>query len=201
MGHSYWYCLLLTAQGRHQEAEQQIRRAQELEPLSAVVAFGGAQTSYCARRYAETIHRCLKGIEIDPAHPLLRMWLGAAYEAQSQYQEAIRELEIGTKLLEGSTMCIGWLAHAHASAGNRAEAEGLLQTLLEHAEKRVVEPFSVVVAYLGLGEKEQALDWLEKACDTYPGLIPFLLKTDSRLDELRTNPRFVKVLQRMGLQA
>jgi hypothetical protein len=52
-----------------------------------------------------------------------------------------------------------------------------------------------------LGEQEQALNWLEKACDSYPGLIPFLLKTDSRLDELRTNPRFVKVLQRMGLQA
>jgi TolB-like protein len=113
----YWYSLLLNGQGRHEEAEQQARHAQGLEPLSPVIAFAGAFTSYCARRYAEAIDRCLKGIEIDSTHPLLRMFLGAAYEAQLQYEEAIRELEIATKLLEGSTMCIGWLAHAHASAG------------------------------------------------------------------------------------
>jgi tetratricopeptide (TPR) repeat protein len=197
----YWYSLLLNGQGRHQEAEQQIRHAQELEPLSPIVAFASGLTSYCARRYAEAIHRCLKGIEIDPTHPPLRMWCGAAYQAQSQYQEAVRELEIGTKLMEGSTLCTGWLAHAHAAAGNRAEAQRLLQTLLDEAERKQVEPFSVILAYLGLGEQEQALNWLEKACDSYPGIFPLVLKTDSRLDELRTNPRFVKVMQRMGLQA
>lgn len=143
----------------------------------------------------------MKGIEIDSAHPLLRMFLGAAYEAQSQHQEAVRELEFATKLLEGSTLCIGWLAHAHAAAGNRAEAERLLQTLLDEAESKQVEPFSVILAYLGLGEPEQALNWLEKACDTFPGIVPLMLKTDSRLDQLRTNPRFVKVLQRMDLEA
>jgi hypothetical protein len=54
---------------------------------------------------------------------------------------------------------------------------------------------------LGLGEQEQALNWLEKECESYPGVISLLLKNDSRLDELRTNPRFVKVLQRVGLEA
>jgi len=166
-----------------------------------VVAFGGAVTFYCLRRCAETTDRCLKGIEIDSAHPLLRMFLGATYEAQSQYQEALRELGIATKLLEGSTLCTGWLAHAHAAAGNRAEAQGLLQTLLDEAERKQVEPFSVILAYLGLGEQDQALNWLEKACDSYPGIFPLVLKTDSRLDELRTHPRFVKVMQRVGLEA
>jgi hypothetical protein len=52
--------------------------------------------------------------------------------------------------------------------------------------------------YLGLGEREQALNWLD---DSYPGVFPLMLKTDSRLDELRAKPRFVKVLQRMGLKA
>ena len=195
----YWYTLLLNALGRHAEAEQQIRLGRELEPLSPVIAFGFALHSFCTRRYAEAVEHCLKGIEIDPNHPLLHLWLGAAYEAQSRFAEAIQELETAVQLQQGSTMALGWLVHAHASAGDAARAGGLMQQLQTMAAQQPAEPFSLVIAHQGMGQPEQALECLETACETYYGLVPFVIQSDPRLDDLRAHPRFLKVLQRMRL--
>jgi TolB-like protein len=89
----YWYATVLCLCGRYDEAELQIRRAQELEPLSATIQHVAAIIAIAARRYGDAMDRCSKGLDLDPDHPLLRLWLGTALEGVGNYGEAIRELE------------------------------------------------------------------------------------------------------------
>jgi tetratricopeptide (TPR) repeat protein len=195
----YWFAMVLTAQGRYAEAGHQIQLGRQLEPLSPLLAFVSALLNFAARRYSQTEEDCRKGIEIDPGHPLLRMWLGSACEAQSRFAEALRELETAIQFMQGSTMAHGLLVHALVSAGEIAKAETLMQQLLGMAEKQPAETFSLVLAHLAMGQQEKALACLENGCDTYLGVLPLVLKSDPRLDGIRTHPRFLKVLQRMRL--
>ena len=85
---------------------------------------------------------------------------------------------------------ISALANAYARSGNKAEGEKLLAELVSQAKKQYVSPYYFAVVYLGLGEPEKALDWLEKAfADRSNGLV--FLKVEPELDDLRSNPRFV----------
>ena len=81
-----------------EEAEQQIRHGMELEPLSPVIMHGAAMNSISAGRYREAVERSLKGLENDPHYFLLRFWLGLAYQMETRYPEAIRELETAVDL-------------------------------------------------------------------------------------------------------
>ena len=195
----YWYAAVLGLCGRYDEAERQIRRAQEMEPLSPAILHIAALTSIAARRYAEAIDRCSTGLELDPNHPLLRLWLGTAYEQESRYEEAIRELERALELLENEPVGVAVLAHAYAMAGNETEARRLLRELLDLAERRPVDPYCVALVYDSLGEQDRAFEWLEKACASRSGWLTLHAKGDPRLDGLRPDPRFQKILQRMGL--
>jgi eukaryotic-like serine/threonine-protein kinase len=195
----YWYGMVLTSGGRFEEAEQQISRGMELEPLSPVVMHGAAWNSLASHRYAEAVERCLKGLGNDPHHFLLRIWLGIAYAAQANYPEAIRELQTAVDLSNRAvSWVIGALGHAYAVAGNRPEALAILEELLARAERETVDFTSVAVIYAGLGDTDNALLYLEKACDAR-GMTGMLMKPDPRLDQLRSEPRFQKLLRQMNL--
>ena len=198
VGH-YWYVLLLVALGRLEEAEQEYRLGQEAEPLSPIVAFGGVLTSVSRRRHEEAIDRALKGLEIDASHPILRMWLGVAYQQQGQHAEATAEFEAVKRLIPETAMGLGALGHELALTGDRDTARRLLQEALDHANRGLAEPLSLALIYLGLGEMDQAFHWLNLACETRCGLLYFIIKCDPRLDPLRSDPRFVELLVRMDL--
>ena len=195
----YWYAAVLGTCGRYEEAEQQIRRAQELEPLLPTILHISAMICILARRFAEAVDRCKAGLEINPAHPLLRLWLGLAYEQQSKYEEAFRELEKGRELLGGEPLAVGALGHAFAVTGRETEARRMLSELLELTERRQVDPYSVALIYAGLGERDQAFEWLGKGSESRAGFFSLFIKGDARMDGLRGDPRFQKLLERMGL--
>jgi tetratricopeptide (TPR) repeat protein len=171
-----------------------------LDPLSAAVGHVAGLISLLAGRFEQSVDRCLKGIEIDPGYPLLRLWLGMAYERLGRYPDAIRELEIGAGLVENIPLAVGPLGYTHAVAGNRAEAERLLQHLLEQAEPMPADPYSVALIYTGLGDKEQAVKWLEIAFERRFGWFMLFAKGDTRIDTLRGDPRLKSILQRMRLE-
>ena len=197
----YWYGVVLTSSGRFEEAERQVRCAMELEPLSPVVMHGAAFNSVSARRYGETIQRCSRALENDPGYFLLREWLGLAYQMEGRYADAIRELQKAVELTSVSvSWVVGDLANAHAAAGNPAEASRILHELLDRAERETGDPFAIALVYAGLRDTENALTWLEKACDAR-GYISVKAKVDPRLDPLRAEPRFQNVLKRMNLSA
>jgi eukaryotic-like serine/threonine-protein kinase len=195
----YWYGLVLTSSGHFQEAEQQIRHALELEPLSPVVMHGAAMNSIASRRYGESIERALKGLEVDPEHFLLRHWLGLSYQMEGRYAEAIQEMERAVDICRsGVSWVVGSLAGAYAAAGNRAEALRLLEELLSRAKRETIDFTSVAVVYAILGDLENALTSLEKACDAR-GMAGVLANIDPRLDVLHSEPRYQQVLRRMRL--
>ena len=129
----------------------------------------------------------------------LRVWLGISYEAQGRYEDAIRELELGAKLFGGGAIGVGALAHAHAVSGNRTKAESLLRKLLDDAGPNLVEPFSVALIHAGLGDADQAFQWMESACENRAGLLCFVVLSEPRFAGLRADPRFSAVLRRLGL--
>jgi len=198
VGH-YWYVLLLVALGRLEEAEHEYRLSQQAEPLSPIVAFGGTLTAVSRRRYDEAIDRALKGLEIDSGHPVLRMWLGVAYQQQGRHAEALNEFEAVARQISETAMGIGALGHERGLTGDHEGARRLLQEALDHANRGLPESLSLALIYLGLGEVDQVFHWLNAACETRYGLMYFIIKCDPRLDPMRSDPRFAEVLQRMGL--
>ena len=94
---------------------------------------------------------------------------------------------------------LGALGHAYSASGNRSEAEKVLAKLMEQSKKQYVSPFYVAIVYVGLGENDKAVDWLERAYADRSNAIVFS-KVDPQLDRLRSTPRFQSLLHRLALQ-
>jgi serine/threonine protein kinase/tetratricopeptide (TPR) repeat protein len=178
--------------GRSAEAIAEAERYQELNPglVEAYNALGLAY--YFARRFDEAIAQYQKGVEVGGPNPLLHLYLGWAYREKGMYKEAIAEIQQDPievhRLIHGG--------NAYARAGNKAEAHKAIQELLEFT-KRGLGTIGVAVVYAGLGEKDQAFEWLERAYKAHDKGMCFL-KIDPPLDPLRSDPRFQDLLRRMN---
>lgn len=195
----YWYGIVLTSTGRFQDAEQQIRRGMELEPMSPAIMHGAAWNSIASGRYGQAIERCSRGLEFDPDYFLLRYWLGLAYICESRFQEAIREFETAASHCRREvSWVVGALGHAYAVAGDKEKATAVLEELRDRAKRETVDMLSVAVIYAGLGDSESTLVSLEKSVEAR-GMSGILTKGDPRFEALHTEPRFQAVLRRMNL--
>jgi pentatricopeptide repeat protein len=195
-----WYACMLGALRRFDEAEREIREVQGLDPLSPLAAYLAGGGAVFDGRAEEGARRCLKGLETEPNFPLLRLWLGIAFQAQGRLTEAIAELELARRLLGPAPLGIGSLAHAYAQAGRREEATALLNEMLQDAGSGPSDGYYVALTYEGLGDDERALSWLEKASmERGVGTIVFMASCDPRMDRLRKTTRYRAVLDRMGL--
>jgi tetratricopeptide (TPR) repeat protein len=126
------------------------------------------------------------------------VFLGQAYEQKAMYEEAIAELRRALTLSGGSPRYLAMLAHAYAAAGTRTQAIKILDKLRELSSEKYISPFEIGVVYAGLGEREHAFEWLEKAYEEHTTEI-VTLKVESRLDILRSDPRFQDLMRRVGL--
>jgi tetratricopeptide (TPR) repeat protein len=122
--------------------------------------------------------------------------LGQAYEQECRYEEATAQFEKGLQLLDGEALAAGPLAHVYASAGHLEKARDILKNLVEQAQTRHVDKYSVGLVYIALGMGEAALDWFERAAKERCPWFSFVALGDPRLDSLRSDPRF-KVLLRL----
>jgi adenylate cyclase len=182
-----WYALYLTALGRSDEALTEAKRAFDLDPASPGMNQSmGIQLLY-ARRFDEAIEQFRKALEMDyhDAH----VGLGTAYAAKGMYREALVEFGKYSELNRGTPRSIASLGYAHARLNERGEALRALDQLMVLSNQRYVSAGSFALVYIGLGEKDQAFAWLEKAYeDRSPGL-PYL-KVNPLFDPLRSDPRF-----------
>lgn len=192
------YSLYLIAMGRSQESLAQMNRARELEPLSISMNFSLGWRFYMARQYDRAIEQLRNTLDMDGNFALAHAVLGQAYEQKKSYPQAIAELQKAVSLSHDSPPMLGFLGHAYGVAGNKAEASRILNELIELSKKVYVSPFYVSIIYLGLGENEKAMDWLEKAYDDRSNAIIFL-KVDPDFDALRTNPRLQTMLRKLAL--
>ncbi len=196
----HWYSHYLIAMGREAESLAESQRALELDPLDLSIVIHLGWHYYMVRRYDPTLRQLQAALEMDPNFPLAHIHLGFYYEQTGKFDQAIAAFQKAINLAPGSTEPLAGLGHAYAVAGRRADARKVLEQLQEFSKQRYVSAFDIAVIYAGLGDKEQAFAWLDKAYEEhasgFSGLV--YLAVEPRLDPLRADPRFQALLRRMN---
>jgi tetratricopeptide (TPR) repeat protein len=185
-GHSN-YSGLLSWLGRHEEAINEIRLAQRLDPLSEDLNLFVARSFYYARRYDEAIEACLIALQFEPDHINTKWWLAKAYTQKRMYNKAIDEF-LSRKVKSAET---NWaLAYTYGIAGHKDKAIDILNFLLDKSKRTYVPPSYIAQVYIALGDKEKAFDWLDKS----DALIN--IKVDPWFDPIRDDLRFQAILEK-----
>ena len=183
---------------RFTEARAELKQALDLDPLSMPINTGVAMALYNQRQYDSTVEVCTSIMEIDSNFFPARMYNGLAHARLGEFPKAISELEEARALSHGSGYILGALGEAYGLAGRRAEAEVVLRELQEMGTRRYVSQVSVAGILLSIGEVDRAWEILEKAAEDRCPLLRFLT-CNPVFDVLRPDPRFRKLLDRLGL--
>jgi TolB-like protein/Tfp pilus assembly protein PilF len=189
-----WYArgtLLMAGEFDHAIAEA--KRAVEVDPVSPIIHADLGGVYLMARRYDEAIEQLRKTLEIDPEFYWAHRYLGVALELKGDVGGAIAEYQKAFELSDDPTM-FGFMGHAEAGRGRPNEARGMLDRLTEAAKTRYVPAYAFAVIHLALGEKDEALDWLEKNARDHASPVTNLITVDPYLDPLRGDPRFEKLV-------
>jgi len=192
-----WYAAYLSNVGRVDEALRESRISQELDPVSTYVLDGTARALYLLRRYDEAIEQYKRTLALDPEHGPAHRGLGRTYLQKHMYSEAIAELQRGNKEMRSNPAAAADLAYAYGISGNTADARKTLRELLGESAGRPFPAKPIAQIYLGLGEKDLALEWLEKAIEAQE--VNLYLKGDPIYDSLRSDPRFARLLHKAYL--
>ncbi len=193
-----WYGIYLAARERIGEALARMYRAREIDPLSPHISQNVGWVLMYAHQYDEAIEQYKRALELDPSFLFARLRLAGAYQQKHMFHEAVGEFEQAIDISNRSPSALSGLAHAYAVNGRASEARQILKELLQSRDRRYVNSSSIAAIYLGLGEKDQALDWLEKAYQEHSYQNVFL-KVDEEFAPLRSDPRFQDLLRRLGL--
>jgi len=192
----HWYAWHLSLLGRNDESIAEMRKAQNLDPLSLIINADLAEVLLLARLTNESIQQSRKTIEMDVNFPFAHNQLGLAYLQQQKREEAIVELQTATRLSASSPTCAANLGRAYAVTGRRDEAVQLLGDLKERATASYSNAAEIAIVYAALGDTDQAIAWLDKGYEERfnPGV---LLRPG--FDPLRADPRFQDLERRVGL--
>jgi tetratricopeptide (TPR) repeat protein len=193
----HWYAEYFTIVGRYDEAVEQARRAQELDPLSLPIQRDLAWHHYFARRYDEAIAQLHRTLELNPDYPPALTLLGRAHEQKGDLEPALAAFQHAIRLRDGPVLRT-FLGHAYAVSGRRAEALRVLAEVQAGSQRAPVEPYYLAALLTALGERQRALDALDQAYQERFYLMAYL-KVDPRLDPLRGDPRFERLLKQVGL--
>jgi serine/threonine protein kinase/Flp pilus assembly protein TadD len=194
-----WYSIYLVSLGRSDEALAEVQKASELDPLSLAIDFKRARELYMARQFDQSIDECRKMLEMDPNFPMAYLQLGESYAEKGMYPQALSALQKYLVLTHSGPIALSLWGNVLARAGERSQALRALEQLKALSQQRYVFPLGFAYLYAGLGDKEQAFTWLEKAYDGHSAALYFL-KVDPIWDPLRSDPRSNELLGRIGLQ-
>jgi tetratricopeptide (TPR) repeat protein len=183
--------------GRLNEAIAEIKQASELDPLSLEINSDLGLSFFFARQYERAIEQFEKALEMDPNSIWTRFFMGWAREQKGDYAEAIKDYQKAAQL-DDSPLIMAALGHTYVMAGQRDEALGVLADMKQLAASRHVSSYHFAIIQAALGEKDEAFEWLEKSYSAREEALVWL-KVDPRLDEIRTDPRFIDLQRRVGL--
>jgi tetratricopeptide (TPR) repeat protein len=183
-----WYAELLFYMARFDESIAELNRAHDLDPVSLSINTELGSPYYYMRQYDMALERYNAAHEMDHSFPLAVYCLALCRGQKSEYNEAIRLLGNGRA---GPTAVVGYF---HGMAGHGKEAREILSSLL----KANFPPVHIAMVLAGLGERDSAIDWLEKAVDQRDERV-VMLKVDPHFDSLRSDQRFHNLLGRLGL--
>ena len=192
----HWLALADMTLARFDPAIGEGKRAIELDPLSLIINADFSWLYLCARRYDEGEAQARKTLEIDPHFFLAHYYLGIALQLKGRLSEAIPEFQKSFDL-NGDPYSLGILGQAYARNGQNEEARKILARLTEQGNARRVAPYAMALVYLSLGDKERAIDELDRGYRDGETNYLFVIKVDPLLDDLRGAPRFEALVQKI----
>jgi len=194
-GHQ-WYAGHLILFGRSSEAIAEMKKAEDLDPLSLIIGADLAEDFLIAHRYDEAILQIRKTMDLDPNFALAHYQLGQAFLLEHRNNEAVGEFQKAVSLSGGSTTSTSSLAYAYAVSGRRNEAEAILNDLKNRSSEGFSNAPEIALVYVGLDQRDQAMAWLDKGYTERfnPGV---LLRP--AFDPVRSDARFQDLLHRIGL--
>ena len=196
MAHS-WNGQDLAAMGRISEALAETQLAQQDDPLSLIVSSNAGLILCLAGRFEQAIETLNKAVEIDSNFPRAHFRLGNVYEQKGMPEKAISEFTEAVRLSGGDSSYEGSLGHAYALAGNVEQARRILGLLKQRSGRQYVPAYAVALIYAGLGDRDAAFEWLEKAYKDRSASMA-LLKVDPALNNLHSDPRFKELARRVS---
>ncbi len=182
------YSRYLSSLGRIDDALSEIRKAQELDPLSPVIKANVGAIYYFGRRYDLAIVQLRKVLEEHPDFSVAHWGMGLVYEQKGMSPEAIAELEKADAIgKHRSTNTLASLGHAYAIAGQKSKAQQILSEMEDRSKQEPISSYQFALVFAGLGDKDQALAALEKAFQQKSTLLTYV-KMDARFDPLPPPP-------------
>lgn len=194
MGHYY------DAVGRFDEGMAEMRRALALDPLSEMFQFDYGMQLAAVRRWDESLAAFRKGLALNDSNPYTHFGLGYLYAETGRLSESLSELELARPFTEDIPVLMSVTAYAYAKDGQLDQARKLGAKLEELSRKSFVPAFYLGVVSLSIGDKDRALSFLEEAYEERSSGFTFMLP-DPIFDGVRSDPRFVKLFQKVGIPA
>jgi tetratricopeptide (TPR) repeat protein len=194
----HWYANLLTARGQHEAAHIAIMHALEIDPVSIITLVWAGVTSHLAHQFDEAIKHYQSALELDPHFIWAHMYMAQALEQTGNFKGALREFEMTIQLAGGSNCVKAMKAHAHAVAGDKSSARDILNGLKRTHSRKCMPSYDIAATYTALGESNQAVEWLNRACGER-NMKLFTLTQDPRFDPLRHRPEFMQIVEHVGL--
>ena len=194
-----FYGYYLTAMGKSAEAIAERKKAVELDPISPLLNSALGEAYYHARRFDVTIAQNKKALELDPHHAIALVNIGRAYEQMGMHQQARASFQNILAVAPDDPAILALMGHEYAVSGDMVNADRILDKLTAISSKKYVPAVYFAVLYIGLNRKDDAFRWLDKAFDERCEYLVYL-GTEPMADPLRGDPRFARLLNRIGLK-
>jgi TolB-like protein/Tfp pilus assembly protein PilF len=193
-----FYAFYLNSLGRSEEALAVAKRALDLDPASPAVSHSLAVQLYLARRFDQAIEQAHNTLEMDANFAISYQLLGEVHVSKGLYREGLLALEKFSALSRTSAISRALVGYSHARLGERSAALRIIEELTSASKHSFIPAFLYALVYAGLEDKDQAFGWLEKAYEERFNRLAYL-KQDALWDPLRSDPRFIDMLRRLGI--
>jgi eukaryotic-like serine/threonine-protein kinase len=194
-----WYSYHLAWTGNYQQAIEEARRAEDLDPLSLVASTSTANIFFDAKQFDRAIEQCRKVLDLDPSFRWAHHSLGEAYIEKGMFAEGVKELALGIDPDRRNPHFVAKLAYGLARSGDTQKARVMAAELERESRQRYVPPSQIAIIYVGLGEKTQALTWLERAYEVRDNWLTSIT-VDQAWRPLGSDPQFRELVRRVGLR-
>ena len=188
-----WYGYYLTAMRRYDEAKVILEKAKELDPLSARITTDMGFSVLYSGDYDFAVKELQTALQMNPRFLLAHIWMGRAYQAKKMYPEAIAEYKKTSEISANWPVALAVTGNVYGVSGDKVNAQNILDTLAALSSKKFVTSYGVATVYTGLGEKDKAFEWLNKAYDERSNWLVWL-KADPRWAPLKTDKRYIELV-------
>lgn len=196
----HWYGVYLTLMGRFEEGLVEVDKGLDLDPLSLVLNWARGYVFYYMRRYDDAIREYRKTLGIDPTFSRVHTDIGLTYVLNAQFQEGIEEIQKGMAFEIMNPGILASLGYAYGIAGDREEATRILEELLVYSKRNYLSPFAMALVHVGLGNLNQAFDWLQKSIDEREDAVASI-RVNPRLDPIRSDSRYDGLIRQLRFPA